>query len=66
MFEHLHPILQEQEMQEALQILRRDFFDPDGVSPHRVAEFMYRSPNQEMQADVAGFFRELLSKCGIA
>jgi hypothetical protein len=65
-FEHLHPILHEQGTQEALQILRRDFFDPDGVGPRRVAEFMYRSPNQEMQADVAGFFRELLRKCGIA
>ena len=65
-FDHLHPILHEQGTQEALQILRRDFFDPDGLGPRRVAEFMYRSPNQEMQADVAGFSRELLRKCGIA
>lgn len=64
-FEHLHPILHEEATQEALQILHRDFFDPDGVGPRRVAEFMYRSPNQEIQADVAGFFRELLRKCGI-
>jgi hypothetical protein len=62
----LNPILDEQETQEALQILRRDFFDPDGVGPRRVAEFMYRAPNDELQADVAGFIRELLRKCNIA
>lgn len=62
----LNPILHEHETQEALQILRRDFFDPDGVGPRRVAEFMYRAPNDELQADVAGFMRELLRKCNIA
>jgi hypothetical protein len=66
LLEHLNPILHEQETQEALQILRRDFSEPDRVGPRRVAEFMYRSPNDEMQADVAGFVRELLRKCGIA
>lgn len=65
LLEHLNPILHEQETQEALQILRRDFFDPDEVGPRRVAEFMYCSRNDEMQADVAGFVRELLRKCGI-
>ena len=63
---HLDPILHEQGTQDALQILNRDFSDPDGVGPHRVAEFMYRAPNDDMQADVAGFVRELLRKCGIA
>jgi len=63
---HLDPIIHEQETQDALQILRRDFSDPDGMGPRRVAEFMYRSPNDELQADVAGFVRELLRKCGIA
>lgn len=63
---HFNPILHEHETQEALQILRRDFFDPYGVGPLRVAEFMYRAPNDELQADVAGFMRELLRKCNIA
>ena len=63
---HLNPILHEQETQNALQILRRDFSDPDGVGPRRVAEFLYRSPNDELQADVAGFVRELLRKCNIS
>jgi hypothetical protein len=65
-FECILPLLHEQDTQKALQILRRDFSDPDGVGPHRVAEFMYRAPNDAMQADVAGFVRELLRKCGIA
>jgi hypothetical protein len=65
LLEHLNPILRGQETQRALQILRRDFSDPDGVGPRRVAEFLYRSPNDEMQADVAGFVRELLRKCNI-
>ena len=62
---HLDPILHDQETQEALQLLRRDFSDPDGVGPRRVAEFLYRAPNEELQADVAGFVRELLRKCDI-
>jgi hypothetical protein len=56
----------EQDTQKALQILRRDFSDPDAVGPRRVAEFLYRTRNKELQADVAGFVRELLKKCGTA
>ena len=62
---HLKPMLHEQESQKAIQILRRDFSEPDGVGPRRVAEFLYRTPNDELQADVAGFIRELLRKCDI-
>jgi hypothetical protein len=57
---HLNPILHEQETQKALEILLRDFSDPNGVGPHRVAEFLYAASNDELQADVAGFVRELL------
>jgi hypothetical protein len=63
--DHLNPILHEQETQKAIQILRRDFFDPDEVGPRRVAEFLYRAPNHELQADVAGFVRAMLRKCGM-
>jgi hypothetical protein len=62
----LIPLLPDKDTQEALQILRRDFSEPDSVGPRRVAEFMYHSPNDEMQADVAGFVRELLRKCNIS
>ena len=63
--EHLNPILHEQETQKALQILHRDFSDPGGVGPRRVAGFLDPAPNDELQADVAGFVRELLRKCDI-
>jgi len=63
--ERLNPILHEKETQKALQILRRDFSDSDGVGPRRVAEFLYRAPSNDIQADVAGFVRELLRKCDI-
>jgi hypothetical protein len=62
----LNPFLHERETQEALQILRRDFSEPDGVGPRRVAEFLYGAPSDELQADVSGFIRELLMKCDIA
>jgi hypothetical protein len=61
--ECIEPILPETETQKALQILLRDFCDPDGVGPRRVAEFFYGQINDELQADVAGFVRELLGKC---
>ena len=61
---HLNPILHEQATLKALQLLRRDFSDPDGLGPRRVAEFLYRTPNDELQADVVGFVRELLGKWG--
>lgn len=64
-FKCLNPFLHEQETQKALQILRLDFSGPDGVGPSRVAEFLYRAPSDELQADVAGFVRELLRKCDI-
>jgi len=64
-FKCLNPLLHEQETQKALQILRRDFSDPDKVGPRRVAEFLYLAPSDELQADVVGFVRELLRKCDI-
>lgn len=62
---HLKHIIHEQETQDALQILRRDFSEPDGVGPRRVAEFLYRTSNEELQADVAGFVRVFLRQCDI-
>jgi len=64
-FKCLNPFLHEQETQKALKILRRDFSDPAQVGPRRVAEFLYRAPSDELQADVVGFVRELLRKCDI-
>ena len=44
---------------EAIGILQRDFTEPDHVGPSRVAEFL-GGPNDDLQADVAGFIRLLI------
>jgi hypothetical protein len=56
-------LLKEVETKKALKILNRDFSEPDGVGPSRVAWFQYNGPNADLQADVAGFTKELLNKC---
>jgi predicted nucleotidyltransferase len=59
----LSPLLKEAETKSALEILSCDFVDPDSVGPSRVAQFQYNEPNPDLQADVAGYIRELLEKC---
>ena len=59
----LGPLLKEAETQKVLEILNRDFSEPDGIGPSRVARFLYDRPDADLQADVVGFMRELLSKC---
>ena len=61
--ECLSPLLKEAETKSALEILSRDFVDPYSIGPSRVAQFQYNEPNPELQADVAGYIRELLDKC---
>ena len=57
------PLLKEAETLKVLEILNRDFSEPDGVGPSRVARFLYDRPDADLQADVVGFVQELLSKC---
>ncbi len=61
--ERLSPLLKEAETKKALEILTRDFVDSDSLGPSRVAQFQYIEPNPDLQADVAGYIRELLEKC---
>jgi hypothetical protein len=61
--ECLSPLLKEAETKSALEILSREFVDPDSTGPSRVAQFQYNEPNPDLQADVAGYIRELLDKC---
>ena len=61
--ECLSPLLKETETKKALEILTRDFVDPDSLGPSRVAHFQYNEANPDLQADVAGYIRELLDKC---
>jgi len=64
--ECLSPLLQETETKKALEIMSHDFVDPDSLGPSRVAPFQYNEPNPDLQADVAGYIRELLEKCSKA
>ena len=50
----------------AIEILARDFVDPDSLGPIRVARFQFNEPNPDLQSDVAGYTRELLKKCSKA
>jgi hypothetical protein len=56
----LRPLLGDDEAKKALQVLRDDFLDHDGVGPRRVAEFLRGGPDEETQADVVGFVAALL------
>ena len=56
----LRPLLRDDEATRALQVLRDDFLDHDGVGPRRVAEFLQGGPDDEIQADVCGFVAALL------
>jgi hypothetical protein len=57
----LLPLLDDEEAQKALEVLRRDFTDPENVGPMRVAEFITGGPDDEIQTDVVGFATVLLN-----
>lgn len=61
----LDPLLDDQDSQKALEILKRDFSDLDKVGPVAVAKFLYRDRNDDLQAEVVSFIGELLRKCQI-
>jgi len=61
---HLRPLLIDRAAVEAIALLRRDFLDHDGVGPRRVAEFLTGGADDTVQADVVGFVRQLLDRCG--
>jgi hypothetical protein len=60
----LRPLLDDPEAQRALEILRRDFSDPDAVGPMRVAAFVTGGNDDALQVDVVGFVAQLLDKVG--
>jgi len=57
----LAPLLDSPEAPKAVEILRRDFTDPESVGPRRVAEFVTGGLDDDLQADVTGFVGQLLS-----
>jgi hypothetical protein len=60
----LKPLLDDDEAQKAIDIMRRDFTDPESVGPMRVAEFVTGGPDDTTQADVVGFVNDLLGALG--
>jgi hypothetical protein len=58
--------LKQAETKKALEILSRNFVDRDNIGPSSVAQFQYNEVNSDLQADVAGYIRELLDNCSKA
>jgi hypothetical protein len=56
----LRLLCDDDEANKALEILRRDFTDAEGVGAMRVAEFIVGGPDDAIQADVVGFIGDLL------
>jgi hypothetical protein len=61
---NLRPLLDDSEAQRALEILQRDFSEPDAVGPMRVAAFVTGGKDDVLQADVVGFVAQLLDEVG--
>lgn len=59
--EKLAPLMGEPDAKKAISILRRDFLDVDAVGPRRVADFVHRRPDADLQADVRSFIERLLA-----
>ena len=60
----LRPLLADPDAVDALDVLRRDFLEHDGVGPRRAAEFLTGTLDDAIQADVVGFVKALLGACG--
>lgn len=59
----LRPLLDDAEARQAIEVLRSNFLDHNGTGPRRVADFLLGQPDDETQADVVGFIRQLLDLC---
>lgn len=57
----LRTLLGDDDAKRALEILKRDFLDPDALGPRRVAMFIRGRGDDELQADVVGFVSRLLA-----
>ncbi len=59
----LGPLLADEKAKEALGYLREDFRGSASIGPRRAAEFLFGRPDEDTQADVAGFVDRLLRRC---
>jgi hypothetical protein len=58
--ERLKPLLDDPIAVEAIEYLKADFLEEDGLGPRRVAEFLYDRPDADIQTEVTSFVRRLL------
>ncbi len=58
----LKPLLGDASTQQAIEYLREDFQDHEGIGPRSVAEFITGGPDDTIQADVVGFIGQLLEQ----
>jgi hypothetical protein len=59
----LRPLLSDPSAQQAIEYLREDFQEHEGIGPRRVAEFITGGPDDTIQSDVVGFIGQLLDLC---
>jgi hypothetical protein len=59
--EHIRALSESPHAGRAVDVLRKDFENPEDVGPARVARFMHGRNGPDTQADVAGFIGRLLS-----
>jgi hypothetical protein len=62
--ERLRPLLGDPEAEAAIDVLRRDFGEVDGVGPRRVAAFLTGGVDEGVQGEVVAFVGELLEVVG--
>lgn len=62
-FSHLEPLLPDDNVANAMEILERDFTSVDAVGPRRVAEFVGDLDDAAVRADAAAVVRTLLTLC---
>ena len=59
----LKPLLKYSDAIKAIDILKEDFLEHDGLGPLRVAEFLTNETNDEIQADVVSYIQSLIGFC---
>ena len=59
----LKHLLEDCQAKKALRILQEDFLNRDSLGPRRVAAFIKGTPDDDIQADVVGFIKQLLEGC---
>ncbi len=60
----LRPLRGHPQVERAMAILKEDFSNPDGLGPRCAAQFVYKGPDEVLQADVAGVINDLLRRIG--